>query len=110
MGLRQRIRGLTDQPVVKVIVSHYHADHVYGLQVFQDEGAEIIAPRGSYEYLASNAAAERVSADGGSPLDPGSTTTRLVRPDQVIERNTAFSWAVWIFSSTTWAVRTLMVT
>ena len=90
-ALRQRIRELTDQPVVKVIVSHYHADHVYGLQVFQDEGAEIIAPRGAYEYLASNAAAERLNERRFS-LDPWvNDDTRLVRPDRVIEKEYRFS-------------------
>mgnify|MGYP001554319781 FL=1 len=33
-ALRQKIREITDQPVVKVVVSHYHADHVYDLGTF----------------------------------------------------------------------------
>ncbi len=37
------IRKLTQAPIKRVIVSHYHADHYYGLQVFKDEGAEIWA-------------------------------------------------------------------
>ena len=40
-ALREEIRKRTDLPVVKVIVSHYHADHIYGLQVFEDEGADL---------------------------------------------------------------------
>lgn len=32
---------VTDQPVRRVMVSHYHADHVYGLQVFRAAGAKI---------------------------------------------------------------------
>ena len=83
--LRQRIREITDQPVVKVIVSHYHADHIYGLQVFQDEGAKILAPRGAYEYLESITAAERLDERRFS-LDPWvNDDTRLVRPDLLIE-------------------------
>ena len=35
------IKKVTSQPIKRVIVSHYHADHIYGLQVFQDLGAEI---------------------------------------------------------------------
>lgn len=37
------IRKLTQAPIKRVIVSHYHADHYYGLQVFKDAGAEIWA-------------------------------------------------------------------
>jgi glyoxylase-like metal-dependent hydrolase (beta-lactamase superfamily II) len=39
------IREVTPQPIRRVIVSHYHADHFYGLQVFKAEGAEIWAHR-----------------------------------------------------------------
>ena len=90
-ALRQKIRELTDQPVVKVVVSHYHADHVYGLQVFKDEGAEILAPRGAYDYLDSAAAAERLDERRFS-LDPWvNDNTRLVRPDRLIEQEYLFS-------------------
>lgn len=37
------IRKITQAPIKRVIVSHYHADHCYGLQVFKDAGAEIWA-------------------------------------------------------------------
>lgn len=39
----QRIREVTSAPIRRVIVSHYHADHYYGIQVFKDAGAEIWA-------------------------------------------------------------------
>jgi glyoxylase-like metal-dependent hydrolase (beta-lactamase superfamily II) len=39
------IRKITDQPIKRVIVSHFHADHVYGLQAFKAIGAEIWAHR-----------------------------------------------------------------
>ena len=35
--LLEEIRRITPLPVRHVIVTHYHADHVYGLQVFQAE-------------------------------------------------------------------------
>jgi len=89
--LRKRIAEVTDQPVTRVIVSHYHADHVYGLQVFADEGAEIIAPRGAYDYLESVTAAERLDERRFS-LDPWvNDDTRLVRPDLLIEDEYRFS-------------------
>ncbi len=39
----QRIREVTPAPIKRVIVSHYHADHYYGIQAFKDVGAEIWA-------------------------------------------------------------------
>ena len=36
------IKKLTPKTIQHVIVTHYHADHVYGLQVFADLGAKII--------------------------------------------------------------------
>ena len=80
--LRALIRKLTDRPVVKVVVSHYHADHIYGLQVFKDEGAEIIAPTGSLAYLAEDA--DSRLAERRESLFPWvNEETRLVRPDVV---------------------------
>jgi glyoxylase-like metal-dependent hydrolase (beta-lactamase superfamily II) len=81
----QRIRAITDKPVVKVIVTHYHADHVFGLQYFKERGAEIIAPSGSELYLESEAAAERLEERRFS-LDPWvNENTHLVWPDRYID-------------------------
>jgi len=89
-ALRQRIREVTDQPVVKVVVSHYHADHIYGLQVFKDEGAEIIAPAGALDYLDAPNAKERLEERRLS-LDPWvNDSTRLVRPDRIVDAPTRF--------------------
>jgi glyoxylase-like metal-dependent hydrolase (beta-lactamase superfamily II) len=88
--LRKRIADITDRPVVKVVVSHYHADHIYGLQVFQEEGAEIIAPAGALEYLDAPNAAERLEERRFS-LDPWvNDNTRLVRPDRIIDKTLSF--------------------
>lgn len=51
------IKKITNKPIKRVIVSHYHADHIYGLQVFQDLGAEIWAHSSGQEYFGSDAAA-----------------------------------------------------
>jgi glyoxylase-like metal-dependent hydrolase (beta-lactamase superfamily II) len=55
------IRGITRQPIRRVIVSHYHADHFYGLQAFKAVGAEIWAHRNGRAYLASDTAALRLA-------------------------------------------------
>jgi glyoxylase-like metal-dependent hydrolase (beta-lactamase superfamily II) len=41
-ALLQDIRKITDRPVRYNAVSHYHADHIYGLQAFKDNTATII--------------------------------------------------------------------
>ena len=80
------IRKITDKPIIKVVVSHYHADHIYGLQVFKDLGAEIIAPEGAYDYLDSDAASERLEERRFS-LDPWvNEKTHLVKPDRIIDK------------------------
>ena len=55
------IAEVTKQPVRRVIVSHFHADHVYGLQVFKAEGAQIWARSEGRIYLESDLARERLS-------------------------------------------------
>ena len=88
--LLEKIRRITDEPVVRVIVSHYHADHIYGLQVFEDLNAEILAPAGSEKYLASDQARERLE-DRRFTLDPWvNDNTRLVYPDQYLGEGMQF--------------------
>ena len=41
-ALLQEIRKITDKPVRYNVLSHYHADHIYGLQVFRDHTAAVI--------------------------------------------------------------------
>lgn len=55
------IGKLTSQPIRRVIVSHYHADHVYGLQVFKAAGADIWARKEGQQYLASDLARDRLA-------------------------------------------------
>ena len=88
--LLQKIRSVTDEPIVRVIVSHYHADHIYGLQVFEDLDVEILAPVGAEEYLASDNARERLE-DRRFTLDPWvNETTRLVYPDRYLAEGANF--------------------
>lgn len=88
--LIKRIREITRQPIVKVIVSHYHADHIYGLQEFVRLGATIIAPEGSLKYLESDAARERLEERRFS-LDPWvNDETELVVADELLTQGTTF--------------------
>ncbi len=83
--LMQQVRKITDKPVVKVIVTHYHADHVLGLQYFKDMGAEVIAPSGAEKYLESDTARERLEERRFS-LEPWvNEDTHLVWPDRYVD-------------------------
>jgi glyoxylase-like metal-dependent hydrolase (beta-lactamase superfamily II) len=88
--LLEKIHKITDEPIVRVIVSHYHADHIYGLQVFEDLDAEILAPAGAEKYLASDNAGERLD-ERRFTLDPWvNDNTRLVYPDQYLGEGMQF--------------------
>ena len=79
--LLQAIARITPRPVSHVIVTHYHADHVYGLQAFAEQGARIVAQRRSQAYLDSEVAVRRL-ADSRIILAPWvDEETRLVAPD-----------------------------
>ena len=54
------IAKITKQPIKRVIISHYHADHIYGMQVFRDMGVEIWAHTGGQVYIASDEAQQRL--------------------------------------------------
>ncbi|MCF7992756.1 MAG: MBL fold metallo-hydrolase [Thiohalocapsa sp.] len=84
----EEIRKQTDQPIKAVIVTHYHADHIYGLQAFKDLGAEVIAPGGFQDYLDSPNAEERLEERRLSLAPWVNDETRLIRPDRVIVEQT----------------------
>jgi len=51
-ALLQAIRERTDEPVIRVIVGHYHADHIYGLQAFDEHTeAEVWAHQLAWDYV-----------------------------------------------------------
>ena len=85
-ALLQKIKGITDKPVRHVVISHYHADHIYGLQAFRDEtGAEIIAQAKALDYTAAgntdDEAAEPRLAQRREVLGPWvNADTRIVLP------------------------------
>lgn len=83
--LLSKIREISDKPIKRVIVTHYHADHIYGLQVFKEHGAQILAPQGVDDYLNSPQAEERLEERRFS-LDPWvNEKTHLVYPDEKIK-------------------------
>ncbi|MBK7616556.1 MAG: MBL fold metallo-hydrolase [Burkholderiales bacterium] len=79
--LLAEIRKLTTQPVKYVIVTHYHADHIYGLQVFKAAGATVVGHALAGEYLASDAAQQRLQISRHDIAPWVDEHTRLVAPD-----------------------------
>lgn len=80
-----RIRAVTDRPITHVIVTHYHADHIYGLQTFKALGARIIAHRAAREYLNSDTARLRLEASRHDLAPWVDARTRLVEADQWLD-------------------------
>lgn len=82
------IRQVTDQPVRYVIVTHYHADHIYGLQVFKEQGATLIAHGLGRDYLNSETARQRLIASREDLAPWIDAQTRLVPADRWLEADT----------------------
>jgi len=59
--LLAEIRKITKKRIHTVVLTHYHADHIYGLQVFKEAGARIVAHTAAREYLFSDTAKLRLS-------------------------------------------------
>ena len=85
--LIEQIRQRTDKPIIAVILTHYHADHIYGLQSFVDAGAKIIAHESAREYLNSDAAAQRLVASRTELAPWINESTRLVPADSWVSKD-----------------------
>jgi len=88
--LLDAIREITLVPIRRVIVSHYHADHFYGLAAFKKAGAEIWAHRAARGYLASEAAQQRLAERRQSLAPWVGADMPLVPADRWLDRETTF--------------------
>jgi glyoxylase-like metal-dependent hydrolase (beta-lactamase superfamily II) len=78
------IKRVSGKPVTHVIVTHYHADHIYGLQEFKRAGARIIAQKDGREYLNSDTARSRLAASRQDLAPWIDDATQLVPADEWI--------------------------
>jgi glyoxylase-like metal-dependent hydrolase (beta-lactamase superfamily II) len=83
--LLAEIRRVTSQPLRYVIVTHYHADHIYGLQVLKAAGATVLAERAGRDYLTSDAAQLRLQASRQELAPWIDESTRIVPADRWLD-------------------------
>jgi glyoxylase-like metal-dependent hydrolase (beta-lactamase superfamily II) len=50
-ALLDAIRRITSRPIRRIVVTHYHADHFYGLAALKADGADVWAQERAREYL-----------------------------------------------------------
>ena len=96
--LLQRIREVTEQPIAHIVVSHYHADHIYGLQAFKQHAGDppVWAQSLALGYVGGTAAsqgedAQRRLAQRREALFPWvDEHTYIVPPDHTFEDELTF--------------------
>ena len=76
------IKKVTAKPVKRVIVSHFHADHYYGLQAFKDRGVEIWGHENGRDELRSDAAQQRLAQRKVALAPWVNEATRLIPADR----------------------------
>ncbi|OWS71424.1 MBL fold metallo-hydrolase [Polynucleobacter aenigmaticus] len=86
-----QIKKITDQKVVAVIVTHYHADHIYGLQEFKKIGAKIYAQNQGQSYLSSETAKQRLIASRVDFAPWVNSSTKLIAADIWIDQSYALN-------------------
>lgn len=91
-ALRTAIASVTDKPIRRVIVTHYHADHFYGLPALKAAGAEVWAHRAAREYLDSGEGTARLEQRRRDLAPWVDANTRLVAPDRLLEGDTSFTF------------------
>ena len=82
------IKKVTNQPIVALIVSHYHADHIYGLQEFKKIGVKIYAQGEGRNYLSSETAKQRLIASRIDFAPWVNASTQLIAADVWIDKQT----------------------
>ena len=83
--LLREIHRVTPQTLRYVVVTHYHADHIYGLQTLAQAGAKVIGHASAREYLNSDTAQRRLEASRIDLAPWIDANTRLVPADQWLD-------------------------
>ena len=88
-----QIKTVTDKPITDVIVTHYHADHIYGLQAFKDVGVRVIGEQRAKEYIYSETAKLRLQSSRTDLAPWVDANTRIVDADEWLSGSTTMELA-----------------
>lgn len=81
-AMLKAIRKVSDKPVTHVVISHYHADHIYGLQAFKEAtDAKVIAQEAAHSYIESPQALERLRQRREALAPWVNEQTKVIAPD-----------------------------
>jgi glyoxylase-like metal-dependent hydrolase (beta-lactamase superfamily II) len=90
-ALYEAIRRVTPKSVKRVILTHYHADHFYGLEPFKRAGADVWAHRLALEYFESGEAERRLQQRSADLFPWVDGKMPLIRADRWLDADTAFT-------------------
>jgi len=85
--LLAEIAKVTRKPIHTVVLTHYHADHIYGLQTFKALGARLVAHRAALQYLNSETARLRLVASRLELAPWVDENTLLVEADEWLDKS-----------------------
>ena len=89
-ALLRTIRSITAKPVKRVIVTHYHADHFYGLEPLKRAGADVWAHRAALAYFENGEAQARLEQRARDLFPWVDEKMSLVRADHWLDADDTF--------------------
>ncbi len=89
-ALVRAIRRVTDRPIRRVVLTHYHADHVYGLAALKAAGAEIWAHGEGRAYLEGEESKRRLEQRRRDLAPWFDADARLLPPDRWLAGDASF--------------------
>ena len=89
-ALLEAIATVTRKPIRRVILTHYHADHFYGLEPLKKAGADIWAHRAALEYLESGEARRRLEQRSRDLFPWVEESMQIVRADRWLDEHASF--------------------
>lgn len=89
-ALLDAIRRITPRPIRRIVVTHYHADHFYGLAALKADGADVWAQERAREYLDGGEAQRRLEQRSRDLFPWVPADMPIVRPDHWVGEHDAF--------------------